>query len=525
MSGGTKPRRESPPACDPYRDSPDVSNHCTSSFSGSIVQQTAPLKEQLQPRYRKPFAPTTAVASPRPGRFLERLLVEHPDYYRGYRVLWDAIGRTEDAAVRRAAVERDLKLFEAAPIVARDEEFYSDFISGYKILENKQRIIEIEAECIAKFPRGLLAQLKRLDAAREAAEKDPAKAAELYAAYLKEFDDNASWTATAARDRFRLMTTRPDLFDVRRLVVAAEQFDSRSKRFLEVSRTNSYRRFAELLTIVQGLVERDPESALTYARRALAFVQEQWPSTDEIEESHRVQFWPLMMRAHIARKEWKQAASIGAALVREIEAGSVLDTIIATIDESQVRLNYAVALEKTGSVETARIQREVAANPDQNRQRRELQLRKALLERRQHRPAQPFALKNLQGKTVSLADFRKVVVLAFWATWCGPCIGELDEMKLVFDQYKQRPDVAILTISTDTDKEIVPNLAKERGYQFPILLSDGSVEEPYNTQSIPQLYVIDPAGIIQFHETGYFRDGFYRQKLDWMIDAAHKSGH
>jgi hypothetical protein len=71
----------------------------------------------------------------------------------------------------------------------------------------------IEAECIAKFPRGLLAQQKRLNRGRELSEKDPRQAAQLYAAYLKDFDDNVSWASIAARDRFEIVTSHPELFD------------------------------------------------------------------------------------------------------------------------------------------------------------------------------------------------------------------------------------------------------------------------------------------------------------------------
>ncbi len=488
-------------------------------FCTCLSAHQTSLNQQLQPLYSEAIQSFNAGRLAEAKSLLEKLLTDHPDYYRGYSVYWDSIGRTQNAAARRAAAERDLKRFERAPIDNRDQDFYSNFIAGYKLLSNTQRIAAIEAECLAKFPRGTLAQSRRLSAARESKQTDPVKSAALYTAYLKDFDDNISWTSLAARDRFRLIASHPELFDSRQLVSSAEESEYRSKQYI-AEFGNPAEHFGEMVSIVEALLVPDPESALNYARRGLAFVQEQWPRTDEIKESSRVRFWPLMMRAHLARKEWKQAAAFGDALVKEVETATAAGMAITSNGESKIRLDYANALEHLGSLESARVQREVAASPGRNRERREQQIRDALMARRIDRPAPPFELKDLNGNAISLAGLRgKAVVIAFWATWCGPCIGELDELKDVFKLYTTSPEVAILTVSTDSDKDAVPKLAKERGYSFPILLSDGTVEEAYKTHSIPQLYVIDPAGAIRFHETGYTRDGYYRKKLDWMIEA------
>jgi peroxiredoxin len=451
---------------------------------------------------------------------LEKLLADHPDYYRGYSVFWRAVGLTQNSETRKTTVERDLKLFEQAPTEKRDEDFYNNFRAGYQILQDNRRVAEVDAECINKFPRGLLAQSKRLDAAKASQQDDPIKSAALYAAYMKEFEENVSWVQLAAANRFRIVRDHPDQFDLRLLASAAEETEYRSRQFIGKF-GNPASHFGQMIEIVNALVERDPEMTLNYARRGIAFVQEQWPKTDQIKDSSRIAFWPLMIRAHLALKEWKPAATIAEALVRELEADKTSRPLLSEKEEVTVRLNYATALENIGALELARVQREVADNPGRNREQRERQVREALLARRQQRIAPPFTLRDLAGKTVTLEQFRdRTVVLIFWATWCGPCIGELDELKTLYDRYKQDPSVALVTISTDADKELVPKLAAERGYTFPILHSDGSIEEPYRTQSIPQLYVIDRAGRIRFHESGYSRDGFYARKLDWMIDFA-----
>jgi peroxiredoxin len=277
----------------------------------------------------------------------------------------------------------------------------------------------------------------------------------------------------------------------------------------------------QLQRISNVFAGRDPATALIFAQHSLAFVQEQWPQSEEITEQHRVScFWLPLLVAHSALKDWAASRRIGEALIKQIEDGSFSPELA---DETRIRKLYAEALQNTRLPEAARVQRELAADPSRNRKRREDQIRAALSTSEQRRPAVLFRLRDLNGNTTALTQLRgKAVVLTFWATWCGPCIAELEEWKTAWGKYRDNPDVTMLAISTDSDKGGVIGFAKERAYTFPILLTDGTIEEPYKTQTIPQLYVLDPAGNIRFQETGYSRDGFFLKKLDWMIGAVLK---
>src|SRR5713226_1349326 len=103
-------------------------------------------QDQAQDSIRKNYS--AAVDDLSAGRIvdarknLEQILKEHPDYFRGYKVYWDVVGRSQDEVARRAAAERDCKLFEAAPTEKRTEDFYSNMIAGYEILGNMKRIVE-----------------------------------------------------------------------------------------------------------------------------------------------------------------------------------------------------------------------------------------------------------------------------------------------------------------------------------------------------------------------------------------------
>jgi len=80
--------------------------------TAAVLMGQAP--DPLQKVYASAIAEYNAGRIAQARTQLEKLLQEHPNYFRGYRSYWDAVGRTEDSAARRGAVERSLKLFEAA---------------------------------------------------------------------------------------------------------------------------------------------------------------------------------------------------------------------------------------------------------------------------------------------------------------------------------------------------------------------------------------------------------------------------
>jgi len=133
------------------------------------------------------------------------------------------------------------------------------------------------------------------------------------------------------------------------------------------------------------------------------------------------------------------------------------------------------------------------------------ELRKSLV----NEPAIDFALKDLEGKTVRLADLRgKVVVLDFWATWCGPCKRSFPYLQKIYDGHKENGDIAIFAVNTwervrEEDREAtVRKFIAENSYTFPVLLDTDLVEQ-YGVEGIPTKFVIDRKGFIQFKSIGF----------------------
>lgn len=124
--------------------------------------------------------------------------------------------------------------------------------------------------------------------------------------------------------------------------------------------------------------------------------------------------------------------------------------------------------------------------------------------------APSFTLTDLEGKKVSLEEFRgKTVILDFWATWCGPCIFSFPTMQKLVDKYKDDPGVRFIFINTnDYDEktnERVKEFLAEDNYRFFVLLDDkySQTSSDYALNGIPTKVVIDKEGKIRFKYAGW----------------------
>jgi len=121
--------------------------------------------------------------------------------------------------------------------------------------------------------------------------------------------------------------------------------------------------------------------------------------------------------------------------------------------------------------------------------------------------ATDFSLKDLEGKVRSLkAEKGKVVVLNFWATWCGPCRIELPKVHELYLKLKGQK-FTVFAIAVDNEQTVgsVKPLVAKSGFTFPVLLDvSNDVVNVYNTQGIiPYTVVIDHKGNIRYVHEGY----------------------
>ncbi len=115
-----------------------------------------------------------------------------------------------------------------------------------------------------------------------------------------------------------------------------------------------------------------------------------------------------------------------------------------------------------------------------------------------------FTLQDLEGKPVSLSDYKgKVVFIDFWATWCPPCRASIPAVENLYEQYKDNEDFVVLGINLQEDKDTILKFMKKQKMNYPVLLSDKKVISNYKISSIPRFFIIDKNGEIYNKYVGF----------------------
>jgi thiol-disulfide isomerase/thioredoxin len=138
-----------------------------------------------------------------------------------------------------------------------------------------------------------------------------------------------------------------------------------------------------------------------------------------------------------------------------------------------------------------------------------------------------FTLTDLQGTKINVADLKgKVVVVDFWATWCGPCKASFPGMQKMVNKFKKNENVKFVFINTwekgDEKEKIASEFITSNKYTFQVLMDkDNKVVEQFKVDGIPTKFVIDKAGNIRFKSVGFDgSDDKLISELSAMIEMA-----
>lgn len=143
----------------------------------------------------------------------------------------------------------------------------------------------------------------------------------------------------------------------------------------------------------------------------------------------------------------------------------------------------------------------------------------------ERRPAPDFALRDSQGKIVRLSDYKgKVVLLNFWATWCGPCKLEIPWF-VEFERQHKDQGFAVLGISMDEDGwDAVRPFVSRIGINYRVLMGDDAVAQSYGgVDSLPTTFFLDREGRIASVHIGLVSRSSYERDLKELLQTSSGS--
>ena len=123
-----------------------------------------------------------------------------------------------------------------------------------------------------------------------------------------------------------------------------------------------------------------------------------------------------------------------------------------------------------------------------------------------------ITLKSLDGKSVTtqeISNSENLKVLSFWATWCVPCINELDAISEVYEEWQDETNVEIIAISTDDSRtrQRVKPLVNGKGWEYQILIDENQdLKRALNITTLPHVVIVKNGEIVYRH-SGYTPGG------------------
>ena len=133
-------------------------------------------------------------------------------------------------------------------------------------------------------------------------------------------------------------------------------------------------------------------------------------------------------------------------------------------------------------------------------------------------PAPDFKLTDLGGKPVTLAASQgKVILLNFWATWCGPCRAEIPDLIALQDRYKDRLQIIGLNVDDDDPAEI-QKYVDETGINYPVAMTSNEIRVQYGgIPALPTSFVLDTQGRVVQKHVGLWNPAVYETEIRALL--------
>ncbi len=445
----------------------------------------------------------------------------HPELKREYLVPYLTI----IAGVKRES-GREIILSELDELAGKSdltEEEYSFVVGWYTRLNQTEKVQKYTAIIRDKYPRGTFVKEERFR--------------EFY--LTKEVDKK-----NKLLEKFKNDFPESDFISAMHMYLCFAYRDrgeyTRIKEYLEQNPEAVNWSFYN--NLAWGMAEKDIELGLAaeFAAKGVELAREERESPKTEKPSY------------MTEREWKKQADIGLGMALDTygfillkldRAGDALPAIEEAVFLSkgknmEINERYAETLVKSGSFEKAVEEIERFIREGQSTSKMEdlfmqaylqhtgnekeaseqlAKLKKVasekmlaeLKEKMLDSPAPDFTLVDLEGQSISLTDLKgKIVIIDFWATWCGPCLESFPGMKKVVEKYRNDESVRFLFINSwervEDWKKNATDFMTKNNYPFSVLLdTENHVITSFGVDGIPTKFVIDKKGKIRFKSVGF----------------------